>query len=162
MSRIAQDCHQEPTLLGGDCLRVWFPEGLEIFLQHCTQSDKRVNWAGCEGGLPFFWIKNTTYSPDPARSLAALRDDSLCSAQHAVANILFVTDRNIPIATARSSGAPLLLHIASCRWNEAQLLPDFLTAADEWQWRTTTTNSSTTSLTGLSALSPLNRTRCCG
>ena len=56
MSRIAQDCHQESTLLGGDCLRVRFPEGLEILLQHCTQSDKRVNQAGCEAGLPFIGV----------------------------------------------------------------------------------------------------------
>jgi hypothetical protein len=54
MSRIAKDCHQEPTLVGGDCLRVRFPEGLEILLQHCTQPDKRVNQVGCEAGLPFF------------------------------------------------------------------------------------------------------------
>jgi len=47
-SRIAQDYHQNPTLLGGDCLRFRFPEGLDILLQHYTQSDKRVNQAGCE------------------------------------------------------------------------------------------------------------------
>jgi hypothetical protein len=48
---------------------------------------------------------------------------------------LFITGRNIPIATVWSSGTPVLLHIMSCRWKEAQLLPGFLTAADEWQRR---------------------------
>ena len=139
-----------------------------------------VRQEGKSGGLRSWpaLLLNLKYSPDPARSFAAPREDCLCSAQHAVANVLLVTDRNIPIATARGSCAPLLLHIVSCRWNEAQLLPGYLTVADEWQWRTTTpttttttttvttstttTTSNTALLTGLRASSPLNRTRRCG
>ena len=40
---------------------------------------------------------------------------TVCCAQHAVVDVLFMTDKNIPTATVRSSGAPLLLHLVSCR-----------------------------------------------
>jgi hypothetical protein len=68
ISHSAQNCHQEPTLLGGDCLRVRFPEGLEIFLQHHTQSAKRVK---------LVFLLNLKYSPDPAHNFAALREECL-------------------------------------------------------------------------------------